>query len=511
VSGYYGMSQNQTCDSEKTLEKVSRVAFASQTGEAKDKEIYNMIDDVICQTFGPNGLGEIIKPGDKVIIKVNFVSPNSGLRGEKGRAIITDPRIVRYVAEKVRSIIGFVGTADLKVVDGTFYTDPNPSLKSAKSSFYWGRLERTGDNVVNKKDFCYDYNADGILDGTSMAKLVNLDSIGESGRQLYNIKLSDGTEVNVAFPKIFRKKEQANGSDEYCDVLIGLPIFKNHGLLGITGAIKLHYGIRSMFGMLGDTGRLGHDGLYYDENGVTHNKKKLIDYLCAQQLVRSYDFVIMDCLTANRQGPILPQGSVSSVPDPDMTADYILTNAIMASRDIVAIDTVETAFAGYKQQSIGILQEAAANKLGINDPGHIVVEGITAFSTHRKKIYDQYAPLGKYPLSTNGGAMLLDSIDAPFFVGVGEFTPDKLDKNLRYLWYNIESTKSNIKLSISRVELTVNGTVVEYKTGDELLSGQFKFDPSKVNFFNGAYLVCIVNAWDNIFNCVRSIEVFIKP
>ncbi len=52
---------------------------------------------------------------------------------------------------------------------------------------------------------------------------------------------------------------------------------------------------------------------------------------------------------------------------------------------------------------------------------------------------------------------------------------------------------------------------MEYKTGEELLSGQFKLDPSKVNFLNEAYLVCIVNAWDNIFNCVRSIEVFIKP
>lgn len=67
MSGYYGMSQNQTCDNEKSLEKVSRVTFASQTGEVKEKEVCNMIDDVICQTFGPNGLAEIIKPGDKVI------------------------------------------------------------------------------------------------------------------------------------------------------------------------------------------------------------------------------------------------------------------------------------------------------------------------------------------------------------------------------------------------------------------------------------------------------------
>lgn len=492
-------------------DKFSHIGFACQSAEANDKEVYNMIDDVIYQVLGSKGLAEIVKPGDKVIIKVNFVGPNIGERGEKGRGVITDPRIVRYVAEKVREIIGFEGSADLKVVDSTFYNDSNPSLKCMKSSFYWGRLERTGDNVIDKEDFCYDYDGDGILDGTSKAKLVNLDSIGEDGRQLYKIRLRDGNIVKVAFPKIFRKKEQANGSEEYCDVLIGLPIFKSHGLLGITGAIKLHYGIRSMYGNLGDTGRWGHDGMYYDATG-NHCEKKLIDYLCAQQLIRSYDFVIMDCLTANRQGPVAPAGGISYTPDPDMKIDYILTNAIMASRDSVAIDTVETALAGYKQESIKTLQAAAENKLGINDPSHIIVEGYNAFYLHRMHLYEKYNPVSKYPLEDgHGGAKVLNSIDAPFVVSIFDSTPKKSSDGLCYISYEIKPTLSNIKLVISRVELMVNGSIAKYKTEGDLLSGNFVFDPSKFNYFNNAYFVCIINAWDNIFNCVRSLEIFVKP
>jgi len=166
----------------KTVDQLVKVTFACQNEEPKDEEVYQMVDSVIYQLFGEKGLAAIIKRGYKVIIKVNMVGPSIGLRGEKGRSIITDPRIVRYVAEKVRNIIGFNGKADLKVVDGLFSSDPNPSLKSNINSFYWGRLERTGDNLVNQEDFCYDYNADGILDGRSKATLVNLDSIGEEGR-----------------------------------------------------------------------------------------------------------------------------------------------------------------------------------------------------------------------------------------------------------------------------------------------------------------------------------------
>jgi len=71
-----------------------------------------MIDDVIYQTLGSKGLGAIIKPGYKVVLKVNLVGPYFGERGEKGRGVITDPRVVRYVAEQTREIIGFDNGAD---------------------------------------------------------------------------------------------------------------------------------------------------------------------------------------------------------------------------------------------------------------------------------------------------------------------------------------------------------------------------------------------------------------
>lgn len=490
---------------------LSRVAFASQSAEPKDEEIYQMIDDVIRQLFGRQGLAKVIKPGDKVIIKVNLVGPQLGQRGEKGRAIITDPRIVRYVAEKVREIIGFGGTADLKIVDGTFYKDPNPSLVAENSSFHWARLERTGDNLVNKEDFCYDYDHDGILDGKSKAVLVNLDSIGEEGRQLYQVKLANGRTVKAAFPKMFRNKEQAHGSNEYCDVLIGIPIFKSHGLTGITGAVKLHYGSRSRYGVYGDEGRFSHDGLIISETGI-HHKEYLYDYLCAQNLIRPYDLVIMDCLTGNRKGPILPNTALAFDENIDSPADYILTNAVMASTDMVAIDTVETAFAGYKLESIHLLDAAAQNHLGTNDPGRIMLCGYSNFMIQRQNLYNQYHEAGKYPFENGwGGAEILDSIDAPFQIKIENSHPDKSEDGLYYINYEVIPTNPDAKITLSRVDLMINGDVIKYNTEGNLMKGQFTFSTEELEHSNSGYFSCVVAVWDNIFNFVRSLEMFLKP
>jgi len=233
--------------------ELSHVGFSRLSADPTDQEVYDMIDEVIFQTLGVNGLREIVKPGDRVVLKVNVVGPSMGARGEKGRAIITDPRVVRHVANLVRDIIGFEDDgSSLKVVDTVMYNDPHPSLKCYKSSFHWARFNRTEDNAVNEADICYDFAADGFLDGGSHAELVNLDSIGPDGRQLFELEMAGGQTVSVAFPKFLRTKEQAANSDspdEYSDVFIGLPVFKSHGLGGITGAIKLHYGILSMFGI----------------------------------------------------------------------------------------------------------------------------------------------------------------------------------------------------------------------------------------------------------------------
>ena len=487
--------------------EVSRVGFARQTADPTDKEVYDMIDDVIFQTLGAEGLRKIIRPNDKVVLKVNLVGPYMGERGEKGRAIITDPRVVRHVAGLVREIIGFGSRASLKVADAVMYKDKNPSLKVAKTSFYWAKLERTNDNAVDEEDFCYDYDADGILDGGSNAELVNLDAIGEEGRQLFEVPMQNGNTVKVSFPKFLRTKEQAAKADnpeEYCDVLIGLPILKSHGIEGITGAIKLHYGIRSRYGMPGDPGRFGHSGMYYDETG-NHNVSNLSEYLCAMHLVRSYDFAIMDCITANRKGPTLPIGGISYLPTADQKTDYIIASAMMASCDPVALDTVEAALAGYELSSIPILPLARKNGLGQDNPALIRIEGAASFSLHRQFLWHNYH--GRYPLEDGwGGARAVKSVAPQYTVFASR--PKKSADKVYDIGFSITQSGHH-RRKIVRVELVISGEVLLGTIGDSIEDGRFVLDLNKYPALINTDLAYNIFAWDDTFNCVASIERFI--
>ena len=494
-----------------TKNKFSTVGFARQTADPTDREVCDMIDDVIFQTLGPNGLREIISPGDRVVLKPNLVGPYMGERGEKGRGIITDPRVVRHVAGLVREIIGFGGGADLKVADAVMYPYKNPSLKFAKSSFYWAKLERTGDNAVDEEDFCYDFDADGILDGGSEAELINLDSLGPDDRQLFEIPMKNGNIVKVSFPKFLRTREQAkhNHPEVYCDVFIGLPVFKSHGIEGITGAIKLHYGIRSRYGMPEDPGRYGHSGMYFDEKGQ-HNKHKLTEHLCAMHLVRSYDFSIMDCITANRKGPTLPEGGIAYQPNMDQKTDYIITSAMMASLDPVALDTAEASLAGYEQDSIRLLAAAAANGLGQNKPEYIRIAGDDFFSLHRQflwHIHNQDCPF-RYPLEDGwGGARALRSVTPGYAVDAS--TPRKIKDNVYEIDFRVIKKKEARHRKIVRVELTIASSLIEYKIGDHIEQGCFTLDLNKHPEFLYTDLTCNILVWDDTFNCVNSFERFI--
>lgn len=486
------------------------VGFVCQKEIPNDKEIYNMIDTVIYQSLGDEGFSSIIKPGDKVVIKVNLVGANVGRRGEKGRAIITDARIVRYVAEKIRRIIGYEGTADLKVVDALFYKDKNPSSKNNPGSFYWARVEKTGDNAVDERDICYDSNADGILDGISLAKLINLDSLLEKDRIEYKVKVASGRVVTLSMPKFLRKKEDAEGSDQYCDVLIGLPVFKNHGIMGMTGALKLHYGFRHYEGMYEDSGRWGHDGTFYGDDGSVYHKQLLTDYLCAEHKVRTYDYVLMDALTANWTGPLVAVGENKGLTrlDHDAAANYIFTNALIGSKDSVAIDVVETLLAGYKTESIETIAAGAANGLGVSDISRIEVIGLDKFSSHRGFLYDKYNPGKLYPLLDGyGGARNLSSIKPQYKVVITntETTSDGYFK----VKYRVNYDAGDVP-ALARAELWVNTNKIVYITEGNLLEGEFKVKLENMGVPNGTRVVFFIAVWDDKLNCQSTFDAFYK-
>lgn len=494
--------------------KFAHVAVAFQKEDPTDQEIYAMIDDVITQTYGPQGLRALVKPGDRVVIKTNIVCAWQGKRGEKGRGVITDPRICRYVAEKVREIIGWDNGSDLKVVDACFTDDPNPSGLNNPVGFHGARYNRIPDNIIHPEDCTYDYNGDGILDGTSGARLVNLDAIGADGRELHEVTMASGRKLKVAFPKFLRRKEDATDGGDYTDVFIGLPVFKNHGWIGCTGSLKLHYGFRSLHSYFGDTGRRGHSGAFSIRKDGTmgpEGRNRLNEYIVAQHMVRSYDLVIMDCLTANRQGPCGPTGGISLTPDPDEAVDYLVTNAIMASTDPVAIDTVESTLGGYHYASIGLTKVAADNGIGVREAANIYVNGLGRFTRLRNHIAEKYAPEGRYPLTNAGDPVLAEVVAPQYTVTMDSFTTVPDADGLHHVHYTIHPVGDG-KPDIRRVDLTVFEQCVQSIVGDDIpLSGEFTFRHADYTDATGCYVVGLISAWDGLFNCVNSLGEFIIP
>ena len=482
-----------------------------------DQEVADMIDKVIFQTLGPKGLRQIIMANNRVTIKVNLVGANLGARGEKGRAIITDPRIVRYVAEKIRKIIGPKGV--LKVIGTTHYYHKNPSLKEEETSFYWAKLGRSGNNAINPSiDICYDNDANGFLDGSSNAKLINLDSLGENERFCQTISLYDGTQVDVAFPKFLRTREEAwhaGEPNEYTDVFIGLPIFKTHGLMGMTGGLKLHYGLRSMYGVYSDAGRYGHNGIFFDESGNMQGRQNLSDYLCAQHLIRSYDFTILDALTLNLQGPALPMGQITNIGDTDQQADYILTNCVMASLDPVALDVAATNLMGFDIKSIPLLEDAKRNGLGETDPAYIRVYGDRAFGRVRLHFWNQFSP-DKFPPPPRVGAQQLTKSQIEPDFNIYLFPAEKIGTH-RYLFkYKVISVLDPSKdldpsIKITRVEIHTHKTLLAENTVGDLTNGEMIIDLNQEEFsrLRNTALACQGYVWDQYFNCRVGNESFI--
>ena len=494
--------------------KFTRVGMACQKAEPTDAELHAMIDDAIRQVLGPQGLRALVKPGDHVVIKTNVVCCWQGARGEKGRGVITDPRIVRYVAEQIRDIIGWDNGSDLKVVDAVFTQDANPSGFGNTVSFHWARLNVIPDNAVHPEDVTYDLNGDGILDGTSGARLVNVDALGGDERDLHRIRLASGKVVPVAFPRFLRRREEATDGGDWTDVFIGMPVFKNHGFIGCTGSLKLHYGFRDLRAWFGDTGRRGHSGMYSDRRDGTispEGRQKLCDYITAQHMVRSYDFVLMDCLTANRRGPCGPTGGVSLTPDPDEAVDYFLTNAILASRDSVAIDTVESTLGGYRYESILLPKTAAENGVGVQAPEQIEVDGMERLRYHRAWMQETYGPTGQFPLSALGDPEIADTVLPKYTVTMDRFTTVPDADGYHHVKYTVHPTEPGVDPRIRRVDLTVAGVVRQSIVGDDILEGEFRFRHSDYDEWGGAYVVGIISVWDDMFNCVNSTTEFFVP
>ena len=468
---------------------LASVAFTACEANPEEETISKMVDEVVSQSLGNKGWAALVKKGDHVVIKVNMVGPHRGRKGEKGKAIITDYRVVKAIAAGIRQAIGEGGSTDIIVTDALFYEGTNPSDPREATSFYG-----TG----------YDADGDGMLDGDSKARLVNADSYGKDRRFLTVVNEPILGKTSIWHPDFMRRPENPSPSGEYSDVVIYVPTFKSHGFVGITGAIKLSYGLRSNNTSVPDNCRWNHSGYGWG----TGNKTLLLDYLCAQSRARKCDFVVLDALTGNRKGPL--NGALLGYSSP---TDWIETDVILASRDPVAIDTIETLFAGYDPDSVHLLDAAARDGLGESRVSRILISGCERFGKHRADIARRYEPKktgkrfsGTWPFENGwGGATVRTDTTAPTFA---EVLATRLPDGRFHIAYAVQDEGTD-RTAIARTDLMIEGTLIESRF-DEPEKGAFEFAPRSMAADASASAKGSINprtvelvAWDSALNATR--------
>jgi uncharacterized protein (DUF362 family) len=299
------------------------------------------------------GLTNIIKDGDVVVLKPNIVAtrgaprltfldfdayrPNLQIQKEMN-GITTDYRVTKAVVELVREI--------------------NPSGKVyVMEGSAWGQTEK------NFKLMGYDHdNIPGVdrfisLDDTSRYACVDSDDLvavdlGEKGRYPAS-RMPHYTGGSYYFDRTYFE----------ADVLISIPVLKNHLYTGMSGGIKNV--------SIGATPCMVYGN---DRNQITRIKKihhswgPLNDWIHDYYLCRPVDFVVTDGLQGSQNGP-RAQGS-SSVENALMNMRLIL-----AGKDAVAVDAIHSYIVGIDAQKVDHLRELAASGAGVIDTRHIVVKG----------------------------------------------------------------------------------------------------------------------------------------
>lgn len=290
------------------------------------------------------GLGSVIGPGDSVVIKPNLVMDAHSASG-----MVSSPAVVRAVVQ----LAWEAGAGSVAIAEGT-------------AQYSQGDCNR--DRLCTSEAFRtagYDANGDMIEDVTGVLLLDLNDSGGTD--------VADPAKVtNVSVPTgLIRKEYWLPEAVLDADVLISVPVLKNHSVAGVT------LGMKNLIGLLPND--LYHGpGNIYGKHSLSHSPIDLDQHIVDVNLARRPDFVVVDGQKGMTDGPI-----GYTIIDPPM-------QLILASRDVVAADTVGTLVMGYDPALIPYLSLAAQSGLGTNNTSYIRVVG-TPLSQVRRDFPAPYA------------------------------------------------------------------------------------------------------------------------
>jgi uncharacterized repeat protein (TIGR01451 family) len=357
LGGIAGLQQHAALSGPATGPTTVAVVRASGW-PVPDAEVEALVRQAVAQA---GGLESVIAPGDTVVIKPNLVW---GAPPEEGYT--TDPRVVRAVVRLAQE----AGAGQVIIADGAAeYRDWHDDRGATLEAF---RL-------------CgYDANGDMVDDETGVP-LVDLNDAG--GLDQHDPALV--TQVTVPNGLIWTSYWLPRVVME-ADVLIGVPVLKNHSAAGVTLALKNQIGIAPS-----DIYHSPGSQMY--KSALHHGPDDLGRHIVDLNLARPLDFVVLDGLRGMTDGP-----TGGTLIEPPM-------RLILAGADAVALDTIATLIMGYDPASVPYLSWAAGAGLGTDDVSQIWVNGVRVAQVRR----DFPVPYGSPPVQRAEASAPAVHISAP--------------------------------------------------------------------------------------------------
>jgi uncharacterized protein (DUF362 family) len=305
------------------------------------------------------GLEDIVSDGDTVVLKPNFMSvtdmSNNGMLGNivgmftgephredlllspTANGVTTDYRVAKAVVELVREL--------------------NPSGKIYV-------MEASGGGYTSEKAEILGYAQENMPE---MDAFISMD---ESGIGYVDGDTSDLVAVDIGEYRLYQDDDglaHTNGLYFFdkvyyeADVIISMPVLKNHMMAAVTGAIKnvaIGANPPSIYGNGGP-----------DRNAIDHpDWNQLQAFIHDHYLARPVDFVVTDGLQGLQNGPLAM--GLDSMQSAEMNLRVVL-----AGKDALAVDTVQALITGVDPQNVDYFKALADNGVGIMDTARINVLG----------------------------------------------------------------------------------------------------------------------------------------
>ena len=275
------------------------------------------------------GFERVVRPGDRVVLKLNLV-----VAAPSGTGFTTDAR----VAEAVAKLALDAGARHVVFADGASVA-PGPPVAYYRPEATRLAFDRGGIRGLARR------LGAGLLD------------LNEAGRE------PDGRELvrEVRLPHGLQQRAYwLSKAFLDADRVISVPVLKNHEYAGVTLALKNWIGVAP-------AGVYHTPGARVGKSGLDHRMVPLARHIVDLVMARPPDYVVTDALVGINSG-------VRAYPYRPGPGGPM--RAILAGPDPVAVDTVACLAMTYDPATIGHLVLAEAVGLGVADPVKIAVRGV---------------------------------------------------------------------------------------------------------------------------------------